>query len=214
MIKENQQPQLLIVSVKRIHGRAILTLSSGETIHLPRAMLRERPYKSGMPFDQLAFDRFIQERSYPFALEKAVSLLAARARTEKEIVDSLKKNAYPEETIAKVMARLQASGYINDADFAAQWMTARTSKGLGVRRIRMELRQKGVEQSEIDQAISAVDENELLNSAINAAQKAARGKNLSSPTDKQKTLAALVRRGYDFSIARQAIQTLIDSSQS
>jgi len=178
---------------------------------MPRAMLRERPYKSGMPFDREAFNSFIRDRSYPFALEKAVAQLASRARTEKEILDSLRKNAYPELTIAKVMARLHEAGYINDADFAAQWTAERTAKGLGVHRISMELRRKGVDQMEIDQAVSAIDDEEMMNGALKAAQKAARGKDLHSPADRQKILAALARRGYDFSIARQALQLMIES---
>jgi len=176
---------------------------------MPRSMLRERLYKSGMPFDRQAFDMFIRERSYPFALEKAISLLATRARTEKEIVDALRKNTYPEMTIAKVMSRLHEAGYIDDADFAAQWTSTRTAKGLGARRIRMELRQKGVDQAKIDQALAFVDEDELMAGVIKAAQKAARGKDLSSPADRQKVLAALARRGYDFSLAREAIQTIM-----
>ena len=211
MMTEKQLAGILITSVKRVHGRATLTLSTGEMLNMPRAMLRERPYKSGMPFDRQAFDLFIQERSYPFALEKAVAQLAARARTEKEIVDSLRKNAYPEATIAKVMARLQEAGYINDADFAAQWTASRASKGLGTRRIRTELRMKGVNQQEIDQALSEVDDDELLQGAYKAAQKFARGKDLSSPGDRQKILAALARRGFDFSLAKQVLQMLIES---
>ena len=211
MMTEKQQTGTLITSVKRIHGRAVLTLSTGETLNMPRAMLRERPYKSGMAFDRRAFDLFIQERSYPFALEKAVAQLAARARTEREIVDSLRKNAYPEETIAKVMSRLHEAGYINDADFAAQWTVSRASKGLGMRRIRMELRLKGVNQQEIDHALSELDDDELLQSAYKAAQKFARGKDISSPGDRQKILAALARRGFDFSLARQVLHMLMEA---
>ena len=96
---------LTISSVKRVHGRASLILSSGETLTMPRAMLKERPYRSGMPFDRMQFHAFLLERSYPFALDKAVSLLASRARTEQEIVSALRQNAYPEQTIARVMAR-------------------------------------------------------------------------------------------------------------
>ncbi|MBQ8619249.1 MAG: regulatory protein RecX [Clostridia bacterium] len=207
----NEHQTIRIESIKRVHGRATLTLSTGEVLPMPRAMLRERPYKSGMPFDRQAFDLFIKERSYPFALEKAVSQLASRARTEKEIVDCLKKNAYPEATIARVMARLHEAEYINDADFAAQWTAARASKGLGSRRIRMELRQKGVDQAEIDQALSEMGDDDMMDGAIKAARKASRGKELSSPADRQKVLAALARRGYDFSLARQAIQRLIET---
>ena len=206
-----ENKSLTISSIRRIHGRAVLTLSSGEMITMPRALLRERPYKTSMPFDREAHDALIRDRSYAFALEKAISLLAARARTEKEIVDALQKNAYPESIIAKVIARLHEAGYIDDAQFAEQWTASRTTKGLGSRRIRMELRQKGVDAQQIDLALSSMDDDAVMDSAFKAAQKASRGKDLSSPADRQKILAALARRGFDFSLAKKAIQQLIES---
>lgn len=204
--------RLTISSVRRIHGRAALILSTGETLAMPRAMLRERPYRGGMPFDRAQFEVFLLERSYPYALDKAISLLACRARTEKEIVDALRQNAYPEQTIARVMARLHEEGYVNDAAFAEQWVNARTVKGMGARRIRQELRLKGVSQEEIDNALNSTDENDLLETAVKMAEKAARGKTLSDSSDRQKVIAALVRRGYDFSTAKAALQRLLEQA--
>ena len=201
---------LTISSVKRVHGRACLILSSGETLAMPRAMLKERPYRGGMPFDRAQFHAFLLERSYPFALDKAVSLLASRARTEQEIVSALRQNAYPEQTIARVMARLHEEGYIDDVAFAGQWVSARTAKGMGARRIRQELRLKGVSQHDIDEALDSVDEEETLDAAVRAAEKASRGRDLSDPTNRQKIIAALVRRGYDYSTAKTALQKLMN----
>lgn len=200
--------QLTISSVKRIAGRAVLNLSDGVSLSMPRSMLKERSYRSGMPFDREAFDIFIEKRSYPFAMEKAVSLLAARARTEKEIVDALRRNAYPESAIARVMAYLSEAGYISDADFAEHWIAARTAKGMGTRRIRMELRHKGVPSEQIDSVISEIDDDMLLDGAVRAAQKLSRSKDLSSPADLKKVLDGLARRGYDYSLAKRAIQLL------
>ena len=175
---------------------------------MPRAMLKERPYRGGTPFDREAFDSFLLERSYPFAMEKAVALLAMRPRTQQEIADALRKNAYPERTIARVMARLDEAGYINDSDFAEQWAASRTNKGMGSRRIRMELRRKGVGSEAIDEALSAIDEDDLLSGALKAARKAASGKDLFDPKDRQKILAALARRGYGYTEAKQALDML------
>ena len=197
-----------LISVHRDHGRATLTLSSGETLAMPRAMLKERPYRSGTPFDREAFGSFLLERSYPFAMEKAIALLAMRPRTQQEIADALRKNAYPERTIARVMARLDEAGYINDSDFAEQWAASRTNKGMGSRRIRMELRRKGVGSEAIDEALSAIDEDDLLSGALKAARKAASGKDLFDPKDRQKILAALARRGYGYTEAKQALDML------
>ena len=202
---------LMLTGVRRIHGRAVLTLSNGETLSMPRAMLKERPYRGGTPFDRESFSAFLRERAYPFAMEKAVALLASRARTEKEIADALRQNAYPEQTVARVMARLIEAGYLDDGDFAGQWAASRSAKGMGERRIRMELRQKGVDADTIERALSSVDEDEQMDGALKAAQKAARGKDLSQPSDRQKVLAALARRGYAYDVARSALARLLES---
>ena len=202
-----------LLSVRRDHGRAALTLSNGETLVMPRAMLKERPYRGGTPFDREAFDTFLSERSYPFAMEKAVALLAMRPRTQQEIADALRKNAYPVRTIARVMARLDEAGYINDTNFAEQWAASRTGKGMGARRIRMELRRKGVDGDAIDEALSSIDEDEMLSGALKAARKAASGKDISDPKDRQKVLAALARRGYGYSEAKQALDMLKEESE-
>lgn len=202
---------LMLTGVRRIHGRAVLTLSNGETLSMPRAMLKERPYRGGTPFDRESFSAFLRERAYPFAMEKAVALLASRARTEKEIADALRQNAYPEQTVARVMARLIEAGYLDDGDFAGQWAASRSAKGMGERRIRMELRQKGVDADTIERALSSVDEDEQMDGALKAAQKAARGKDLSQPSDRQKVLAALARRGYAYDVARSALARLLEN---
>jgi len=203
-----ESSQIKVSSVRREHGKAILTLSNGEIRMMPRAMLRERPYRSGMPFDEEAFTLLIRERSYPFAMEKAVALLSMRSRTEKEIVDALRKNTYPEEAIARVMQRLQEVGYINDTQFAAEYSASRLSRGMGARRIAMDLRMKGVDAETIDQTVSSFDRDEVLSGAIRMARKAANGKKLTDRADRQKILAALLRRGYDYGTARQALDAL------
>lgn len=204
---------LKLLGVRRNHGRATLTLSNGETLAMPRAMLKERPYRGGTPFDRDAFDAFLSERSYPFAMEKAVALLAMRSRTQQEIADALRKNAYPERTVARVMARLDEAGYINDTDFAEQWAASRTNKGMGSRRIRMELRRKGVDGEAIDEALTAIDEDDMLSGALKAARKAASGKDITDPKDRQKILAALARRGYGYSEAKQALDMLKEETE-
>ena len=92
------------------------------------------------------------------------------------------------------MARLDEAGYINDTDFAEQWAASRTTKGMGARRIRMELRQKGVDSEAIDEALSAIDHDDMLSGALKAARKAASGKNLADlKRQAEKFFAALAR---------------------
>ena len=175
---------------------------------MPRAMLRERPYRAGMPFDAASHALFIRDRAYPFALDKAVSLLALRARTEKEIRDALGLCAYPEQTVERVMQKLTDAGYLNDVQFASQWSSSRLSKGMGARRIGAELARKGIDRETISAAIEELDKDAMSGSALKAAKKAASGKDLSLQADRQKVIAALLRRGFDYSAARSALDEL------
>lgn len=199
---------LTVASVRREHGRAILTLSTGETLMMPRAMLKERPYRGGVPFDRVAFHALLKNRAYPYAMERAVSLLAVRARTKKELEDALRRCAYPEDAVSRVLAYLEQVGYLDDAGFASQWAASRQAKGLGARRIARELRRKGVDASAVEQTLEGMDDGAQLDAALFAARKAARGRNLDDPRDRQKLLAALARRGFDYALARRTLERL------
>ena len=72
----------------------------------------------------------------------------------------------------------------------------------------MELRHKGVNSDEIESALENLDDDTQFEAALIAAKKAVRGKNLSLASDRQKVFAALARRGFDFSLARRAIERL------
>ncbi len=198
-----------LLCIDRQGGKAVLTLSTGETLCMPRAMLKERPYRAGAPFDRSAFDDFMRERAYPFAMQKAVALLSVRSRSAREIRCALLSCAYPEETIARVLSRLEDAGYIDDMDFAAQYASSRAERGLGPRRVAMELRQKGLGDSEIRDAMAAFDEDAQLESALLAAKKASRGRDLTNRSDRQKVLGALSRRGFSVGVARRALELLL-----
>ncbi len=205
---------LTLASVRRDHGRALLTLSTGETIAMPRAMLRERPYRGGAPFDRAAFDAFMEKRAPAFALERAVSLLSVRERTEGELRAALERSAYPDFAVDRALSRLAEAGYLNDADFAARFASSRSARGLGERRIRMELRRRGVASEEIDGAMDALDGDARRDAALLAARKAARGRDLESPDDRRKLLAALARRGFDYTLAKEALARIREEARA
>lgn len=145
-------------------------------------------------------------------MEKAVALLAMRPRTQQEIADALRKNAYPARTIARVMARLDEVGYINDTNFAEQWATSRTGKGMGARRIRMELRCKGVDGDAIDEALSSIDEDEMLSGALKRREKLHPARIFPIQRTGKRFSPALARRGYGYSEAKQALDMLKEES--
>lgn len=205
----------IITDMKKQRGFMIVEIDGEPSLRIPISVYRERPLQIGDAYDAKSYDDWLCAREYPHALERAVSFLAGRARTEHELLVCLKHCGYTERAIARVMQRLSQAGYINDAQFADQWTLARTSRAVGKRRIAQELRQKGVDSQAIDAAIAQIDEDDMLDAATALARKLlARTRGKDERDVRRKVTAALMRRGYDYATARQALDAAETEDES
>lgn len=160
--------------------------------------------KKGQHLSDEAIARLKNDDAIEQAYQKSLHFLSFRARSEQEIKRYLQKKDVDEQTIAAVIARLQQQHYLDDTDFARQWVESRIrSKPKGKHALRHELRQKGLTDAAIEHAIAAIDETEL---AWRAAQKALyRWKSLDTSTRNQKLTAYLARRGFSYDVISDTI---------
>ena len=86
----------------------------------------------------------------------AYLLLKFRARSEKEIRDRLKQKGFPSEIIAQVIEYLYRLKYLNNREFAIAWVNSRLVKPLGLGRITLELRQKGISNEIIAETLDNI----------------------------------------------------------
>ncbi len=136
-----------------------------------------------------------QEQAY----QRALRYLSYRARSETEIRRYLQKHNTAPHHIEAVLTRLRDLGLVNDAQFAAAWVENRsTFRPRGRRALRAELRQKGLSEDAIAQALEDLDEAQL---AYQAAQKRLRRyRDLPWPTFRQRLGAYLARRGFPYDV--------------
>src|ERR1035438_10460759 len=92
--------------------------------------------------------------------EYATRALGRQMRSEAELRRLLKRRVEPgedgEAAIARVVARLQAYGYLNDVAFAETYARLRQeNQKLGQRRVRQDLQQKGVNTDLIAETLDA-----------------------------------------------------------
>lgn len=193
-----------VTEVKRAGGVATIRLASGDVLKVPSALYLERRVRIGQAVDAEGYRQFVREKGYPHALKAAVDYLALRERSEKEIIQRLKRVYYHEETIARVMETLQGYHLYSDERFAETWVNHRTGK-YGKRRIAMELKQKGVAESTVQHALDQMDEEKEMASAVKQAEKILRRVQGNS----QKLMQALVRRGYDWQTAKKAANEVL-----
>lgn len=87
--------------------------------------------------------------------------LSYRPRTRLEVKRYLLNKGYHEDVIEKQINQFSEQGYINDREFAKQWIRERMqNKKKGIYLLKEELKQKGISQSLIDELISTVNPEE------------------------------------------------------
>lgn len=143
------------------------------------------------------------------AIEKAVRLLGMRAHSEAELAEKLARSGFSEHAIAEAMQALSKYELTDDKSFAAAWTAARARKGMGPYRIAQELRRKGIDAELADEALASIDEEASLASAVAIARKyISRG----DEKAKKRAFDALIRRGFSFQVAREALGIATDES--
>lgn len=135
------------------------------------------------------------------ALDAALHFLGPRPRSEREIRDRLARGEYDPQVIDRVVTRLRELRLVDDAAFAAYWVDQRaTHRPRGSRLLKQELRQKGVAQDVVAEALPEDDDEDGAYRA--AERKAVSLRALDERTFKQRLGAFLQRRGYGYETIR------------
>ncbi|MGN0779995.1 MAG: regulatory protein RecX [Aristaeellaceae bacterium] len=205
----------IITAVTRERSRFRVTINHDTDVLVHSAIFRERPLHEGESIDLAEYEQWLMVRQYRQALDRAVAALASRAHSKHELETKLLRAGYRPCTVEMVLYKLETEGFLNDADFARQWVEARTSRQLGNRRIAQELRRKGITTSDAEAALADVDEAEQLSAAVALVEKAAA--RIRPDEDTHKTAARisgmLARRGFGWDIARQAIEQVMKAME-
>jgi regulatory protein len=131
----------------------------------------------------------------------AVNLLAHAARTERELRRRLARPVWSTPALVDdVVAALKRYGYVDDEDYARRYAERRAASGRsGARRLRLELRAKGVEDREvIDEAVREAFERAPEADAVDALiAKRTRGRPVTDPDEMRRLRDFLLRRGFD-----------------
>jgi regulatory protein len=91
------------------------------------------------------------------AFDYAVSLLARRDYTSKELKKKLADRGYIEHAYEVVVDDLESMGKVNDERYGQNFVAYRARRGHGPARIRNELQKSGLTKSAIDDAVKGED---------------------------------------------------------
>lgn len=170
--------------------------------------------EQGKSLSEQEIEDLIQKDTSEVAFQKAIKLLDYRPRTGKEIRQKLQQKGFEPGQIEQVVERLTSAHLIQDDKFAASWVESRNQfRPSSQRVLRYELRNKGIDEEIIDEALQgSVEDLEL---AQRAAQKMVRRlANLDWQEFRKKLSAFLARRGFSYEIVTRVVKTTWDELQS
>lgn len=144
------------------------------------------------------------------ALDKALLHITSSMKTERQVRDFLSKKGYLADVQDDVVGKMREYGFLDDSAYARAYAES-MSKKKGARLISLELRQKGVSDEAIVEALESIsDETEA---AQNALKKYLRGKDLTDAKVIRKAYAHLLSKGFDYETAKRALEGLRDDDE-
>ena len=156
------------------------------------------------------------ETEDPEAVAKGICLraLTGTAKTRKQLADLLAKKEVPVEVADAVLDRFTDVGLIDDAAFAAAWVSSRQSgRGLARRALASELRAKGVDGEVAAAAVAEVDPQDEWDSARKlVARKMPSMQRLDRVTAERRLMGMLARKGYGGGLAGYVVREALDDA--
>jgi regulatory protein len=138
-------------------------------------------------------------------------LLTVRARTRAELGEALAARGVPEPASSTVLDRLADIGLVDDRAFAGDYVRSRQrDRGLAIREISRQLRDKGVDETVITAAVAEVSGAEEAEVARQLVARKLRSMTRLAPEVKTRRLVGmLARKGYPPSMAFQIVRDAV-----
>lgn len=170
---------------------------------LNHTQLLEQRLRTGLEIDQLRLDELKHVSEQGKAYERALNYVMIRPRSVREMQQYAKRKQWSPEDTQLIIDKLITRGYLNDRAFARSWVESRKlTKNYSSRKLKLELKQKGVADGVISETFETAEYNEqaALKALVTKKRKLSRYKN-----DPQKLMQYLARQGFDYDDIKDAV---------
>lgn len=143
-------------------------------------------------------------------------LLTATPKTRSQLAEALSTRGIPDDVAESVLDRFTEVGLIDDAAFAASWVSSRQSgRGLARRALAQELSRKGIDRDTAATALDTLDPAQEEASARELVRRKLRAMSgLDNTTATRRLAGMLARKGYPsgvvFRVIREELQSAHD----
>jgi regulatory protein len=139
-------------------------------------------------------------------------LLTLAPRTRAQLAEALAKRGIPDDVAEGVLGRFSDAGLIDDAAFAKSWVESRHhGRGLAGRALSAELRQRGVTDDEIRDALDELDPGQEAETARRLVDRKLAATSGLPPEARIRRLSSmLARKGYPGGLAFRVIREAME----
>ena len=187
---------------KRVQGRWLAVLEDGSILRLGENEIIDFALCAGKELTEEEAEGLMASLHRSGLKEKALSLLARKPQSRKELERKLSQWEATQEEAAAICERMAELGYLDDAAYAAQVVRYYSAKGYGERKLRDELYCRGVPRELWEDAL---DQAQDSSTAIDAFLTKKLGGRTPDRQELKKLSDALARRGYHRSEINEAL---------
>lgn len=185
-------------------GRLALFFDEEFAFSVDLETLAQFGLQKDMELTEEELEELMEQTQYKKAKDRAFRLLGYKSYTRHLLRQRLLQEDFPQEIVLDVLDRLEELGLIDDLDYARRCAADLLHlKQYSLSRVRQELRHRGVEDADIEEALSTVDCDPLeqIRQVIEKKYRSA----LADEKGRRRAVNGLQRLGYSYSLIRQAL---------
>lgn len=200
--------------VKKDDTTVIVYLDNSEKLFLSYEVVLKNGLKKDSEISEDRFDFLVGQNKKYHIRQKALSYLARRIHSKRELETKLRQKHYEKDLIISVLDDLEENNIINDETFALHFVDEKINrKKWGIIKVRNELMKKGIVSEVVDGIIKiyAGSENQFDN-ALQLARKKLKlvsTRESDSRKVKQKVLSFLISRGFGYDLSVEVVNELV-----
>ena len=199
---------------KRNKAVTLLT-DDGEEVRVDGVFLSDHAIREGTEIADGLWAAWLTEWRRRGAMDAALKYLGYRSRTRAQMEEYLRGKDFPTDTIDDVVEKLIGYGYLDDQRYAREYMESKLrERPMGRMRIRMVLKERGIGEGAIEEALAGYGEDEEQAQAMACLHKQIALRRGKSPEIRKKQCyAALARRGFSWETIQRAWNALTSETE-
>ena len=195
---------MLVTEITEVTRKKVkITFDHQFTLVLYKGELKSFSLKEGAEVPEDTIQRIEEQVLKKRATKYAMNLLVKKDYTSKELT----KAGYTENSARAALDYVSSYHYVDDLSYARRYLETYSDRK-SIRKMQMELRQKGISDELFAQARDEAQMEDETDTLRYYAQKKARSLDLTQEKDRQKLLRFLVGRGFSFNSAREMLEEL------